>query len=97
MKKVKIKAKGKDLSARSFAGSFWTEGFRRKGVDEVIIEVEGDDEMILLDWKLPRTRYNNEEDAKEFNDYVAEKRREGWEFCASWGYGMFKKFTHPNE
>lgn len=91
MKKVKLNAKGKDLEAHSFAGSFWTEGFRKKGCDEVIIDVENDNELVLLDWNLPHTPYGNEEAKKKFEEYIKQKRKDGWRFYASWGYGLFKK------
>jgi hypothetical protein len=89
--KTIIKAKGNNISSRAFAGTFWTEGLRKIGCNEVIIDVEGDEEILMLDWNLPQHRYQNQEDEKKFNEYLQDKQKDGWRFCASWGYGMFAK------
>lgn len=90
--RVTLKAKGKGLSPRDFAGSFWTEGFRKKGVDEVVIKVDGEP-SILLDWNMPITRYKNEDDRQKWEEYIHQRAKNGWRWCASWSYGMFEAPT----
>jgi len=87
--KVKIKPKGKNIELGNFVGKSWTEGFREFGCDEVIIEGDNGD-AILLDWNMPYVRYDNEEDEKKWNEYIAKRKKEGWRWSASWGYGFFK-------
>lgn len=92
MKKLKLNIKSeKTLHPREFAGMQWTNMFREKGADEVLIEVDGCDDLVLLDWNTPRQRYNNKEDSIVWDEYVKNKANDGWFFCASWGYGMFIK------
>ena len=89
MKKLEVNIKGDGINLNNFAGKEWTEYFGECGCDEVVLK--NGKESILLDWKLPYTRYGDKEDEKKFLEYIAKRRKQGWEWCASWGYGLFKK------
>lgn len=91
MKQTKEK---KELSINDFVGTFWTEGLFRKNVKSIIIKV-GEWEA-LLEYP-PFSHIDEQKDKKLFDNYIAEKKKEQWQFCASWGYYFFKRKCSKEE
>lgn len=89
MGKTKKEITKKGISIYNFIGKMWTERFFQCGMVKKVILRVGEEEA-LLEYP-PFSWFEYQKDRKLHDEYVKEKAKEGWNWCASWGYYFFKR------